>query len=192
MILEIKIPSPGESITEVEIGKWLVEDDSLVSKDQEIAEIESDKATLSLTAPISGKIKILIKEGERISVGSIACTIDGEKLVSESEVLSETKTESTNVQTIILSDFPLEVATTESEKSKILEPANEDLRYSSVKFTPAAREAMKAEGISIDDVLSGIRRLNQKDIEHISDLLKQKDKEKSIEPKVKNHYLHKI
>ncbi len=57
MIFEIKIPSPGESITEVEIGKWLVEDDTIVIKDQEIAEIESDKATLSLTAPATGKLK---------------------------------------------------------------------------------------------------------------------------------------
>ena len=76
MILDIKIPSPGESITEVEIGNWLVKDGEIVTKDQDIAEIESDKATLSLTAPASGKLKILLKEGERVAVGSVACAID--------------------------------------------------------------------------------------------------------------------
>lgn len=80
MTLEIKIPSPGESISEVEIGKWLVENGSMVKKDQEIAEVESDKATFSLSASADGKINLLLKEGERVSVGSVACTIDTEAL----------------------------------------------------------------------------------------------------------------
>jgi len=57
MIVEVKIPSPGESITEVEIANWLVEDGDMVEKDQEIAEIESDKATLPLIAEYGGKIQ---------------------------------------------------------------------------------------------------------------------------------------
>ena len=60
MIVDIKIPSPGESITEVEISDWLVDDGDIVIKDQEIAEIDSDKATLTLSAEVSGKIKILV------------------------------------------------------------------------------------------------------------------------------------
>ena len=88
MILEIKIPTPGESITEVEIGKWLVEDGAIVTKDQEIAEIESDKATLSLTASASGTIKILLKEGERVTVGSIACTVDSDESIQATESAS--------------------------------------------------------------------------------------------------------
>ncbi|MBN2761569.1 MAG: lipoyl domain-containing protein, partial [Bacteroidales bacterium] len=76
MILEIKIPSPGESVTEVAIGSWLVEDGDIVEKDQDVAEIESDKATLPLIAPASGKIKLMFKPGENIRVGDVACTID--------------------------------------------------------------------------------------------------------------------
>ena len=89
MIFEIKIPSPGESITEVEIGKWLVENGSIVKKDQEIAEIESDKATLSLTASETGKLTTLFKEGERVAVGTVICTVDdaGQSQPAESDLL---------------------------------------------------------------------------------------------------------
>ena len=79
MLEEIKVPSPGESISEVEIGKWLVENGSLVKKGQEIAEVESDKATLSLIATVSGQLAILVSEGEKVAVGSVACTIDTEE-----------------------------------------------------------------------------------------------------------------
>jgi len=76
MLVEIKIPTPGESITEVQIGKWLVADGDMVTKDQELAEVESDKATLTLSATGDGKIKIVAQEGETVAVGSVACTID--------------------------------------------------------------------------------------------------------------------
>lgn len=75
-MIEIKIPSPGESITEVVISRWLVEDGAFVEKDQPIAEIESDKATLELNAENTGKIKIRVKEGETVKVGAVACEID--------------------------------------------------------------------------------------------------------------------
>lgn len=76
MIVEIKVPSPGESITEVQIASWLVEDGSPVQKDQEIAEVDSDKATLSLSAEVAGQIKLLAEEGDTVEVGSVVCTID--------------------------------------------------------------------------------------------------------------------
>ncbi len=76
MLLEIKIPSPGESISEVELATWLVEDGDYVEKDQSIAEIDSDKATLELPAEESGKIKILVEEGQVVAVGEVVCTID--------------------------------------------------------------------------------------------------------------------
>lgn len=76
MIIEMKIPSPGESIIEVEVGRWLAEEGSLVRKGDEIAEIESDKATLSIVAEESGRLTIVAREGERVAVGSVACTID--------------------------------------------------------------------------------------------------------------------
>ena len=76
MILEMKVPSPGESITEVEIAQWLVEDGDYVEKDQEIAEIDSDKATLALPAEESGTIKLLVEDGSMVEVGQVVCHID--------------------------------------------------------------------------------------------------------------------
>jgi len=76
MLLEMKVPSPGESILEVEIAEWLVEDGDYVEKDQSIAEIDSDKATLELPAEESGTIKILVGNGETVAVGDVVCVID--------------------------------------------------------------------------------------------------------------------
>jgi 2-oxoglutarate dehydrogenase E2 component (dihydrolipoamide succinyltransferase) len=76
MILDMKVPSPGESITEVEIAQWLVADGDYVEKDQEIAEIDSDKATLALPAEEAGVIKLLVGDGETVQVGQVVCQID--------------------------------------------------------------------------------------------------------------------
>ena len=76
MILEMKVPSPGESITEVEIAAWLVEDGDYVEKDQPIAEVDSDKATLELPAEESGIITLKAEEGDAVAVGEVVCLID--------------------------------------------------------------------------------------------------------------------
>ncbi|MDG2138954.1 MAG: 2-oxoglutarate dehydrogenase complex dihydrolipoyllysine-residue succinyltransferase [Flavobacteriales bacterium] len=76
MILDMLVPSPGESISEVEIAEWLVNDGDYVEKDQAIAEIDSDKATLELPAEASGIIKIIIEEGQTVAVGDVVCKID--------------------------------------------------------------------------------------------------------------------
>ena len=76
MILEMKVPSPGESITEVEIAQWLVSSGDYVKKDQAIAEVDSDKATLELPAEVSGTITLKAEEGDAVSVGAIVCLID--------------------------------------------------------------------------------------------------------------------
>jgi len=76
MILEMKVPSPGESITEVEIAEWLVEDGDYVEKDQAIAEVDSDKATLELPAEESGTITLKAEEGDAVAVGEVVCLID--------------------------------------------------------------------------------------------------------------------
>ena len=76
MILEMKVPSPGESITEVEIAEWLVEDGDYVEKDQAIAEVDSDKATLELPAEASGTITLKAEEGDAVEVGAVVCLID--------------------------------------------------------------------------------------------------------------------
>ena len=75
-VLEMKVPSPGESITEVEIATWLVQDGDYVEKDQPIAEVDSDKATLELPAEESGIITLKAEEGDTVQVGQIVCLID--------------------------------------------------------------------------------------------------------------------
>ena len=78
MIIEVKVPSPGESISEVQLASWLVEDGDVVGKDQEIAEIDSDKATLTISAEQRGVIHILKSKGESVEVGAVVATIDTE------------------------------------------------------------------------------------------------------------------
>jgi len=78
MILEMKVPSPGESITEVEIASWLVKDGDYVEKDQAIAEVDSDKATLELPAETAGIITLKAEEGDVVKIGQVVCLIDTE------------------------------------------------------------------------------------------------------------------
>jgi 2-oxoglutarate dehydrogenase E2 component (dihydrolipoamide succinyltransferase) len=75
-IIDLVVPSPGESITEVTIARWLKKDGDYVEKDQEVAEIDSDKATLTINAEESGAIKLLAAEGDTVKVGAVVCTID--------------------------------------------------------------------------------------------------------------------
>ena len=98
-ILEMKVPSPGESITEVEISSWLVKDGDFVEKDQPIAEVDSDKATLELPAEQSGVITLKAEEGDVVKVGQVVCLIDmsaqgstvkAEKPASEMKVEAQT------------------------------------------------------------------------------------------------------
>ena len=87
MIIEVRVPSPGESISEVELATWTVKTGDLVHKDQELALIESDKATLPLMAPEAGKIEILVTEGEMVKVDSVACKIDTSVEVPDEEAI---------------------------------------------------------------------------------------------------------
>jgi len=78
-MIAMKVPSPGESITEVQIARWLKKDGDYVEKDEELCEIDSDKATLTLAAEASGLLSIKVKEGETVAVGTEVCTIDESK-----------------------------------------------------------------------------------------------------------------
>ena len=96
MILEMKVPSPGESIKEVEIATWLVKDGDYVEKDQAIAEVDSDKATLELPAEASGIITLKAEEGDAVAVGAVVCLIDtsatkpsGSALVTDAKPVAE-------------------------------------------------------------------------------------------------------
>ena len=117
MIIEIKVPSPGESITEVEIANWLVSDGDFVEKDQEICEIDSDKATLTVSADESGIIKLLKKIETTIQVGEIICTIDS------SIKTSSTKKQTKSNQTTIVNQEKIDLEATEKKIEKISSPA---------------------------------------------------------------------
>jgi len=93
-MIEVKVPSPGESITEVEIANWLVKSGDYVEKDQEICEIDSDKATLTINAEESGEIDIVVNEGEMVPVNSIICKIDTTKVSQKKSILKNDVKES--------------------------------------------------------------------------------------------------
>ena len=141
MVLEMKIPSPGESITEVEISQWLVKDGDIVTKDQTIAEIDSDKATLDLPAEASGKITLKAEVGDSMSVGDIVCLIDTtETSNSESENLEP------QLQNII--------------EDKKIEPNKMD----EISITPLARNIASDKGIDINEIRSKGDKITKDDV----------------------------
>ncbi len=109
MAVELKVPAPGESITEVQIAKWLKADGDYVERDEEVAEIDSDKATLSLVAEASGMLKILVKEGEMVAVGSVVASIDTNAAAPEKKVVEE-KPESTKAAPLPVTSAKAEVS----------------------------------------------------------------------------------
>jgi 2-oxoglutarate dehydrogenase E2 component (dihydrolipoamide succinyltransferase) len=157
MIIEIKIPSPGESISEVEIADWLVEDGSYVQKDQEIAEIESDKATLPLIAEKAGAVKILIEAGETAAVGVVACTIDTE--ADAPADLPEKKEEPKAEKSIPEAE---QTATATSNSS---EPVSGNSQ--TIKATPLARKLMEENNLNADDIINGLRKITKSDVENV-------------------------
>ncbi len=156
-IVEIKIPSPGESITHVEIYKWLVADGDVVRRDTEIAELESEKATLTLVSNDSGKISIKVAEGESIEVGAVACTIDTSVAPAEVE-------EAPVIEKPAEEKKP-EAAPQPQQEVKPESPKSND--YDKVKITPVAQMLMDENNLSIEDVINGLKRLKRTDIEAV-------------------------
>ena len=130
MILEMKVPSPGESITEVEIAQWLVSDGDYVEKDQAVAEVDSDKATLELPAEVSGTITLKAEEGDAIAVGAIVCLIDTEGKASDGGVKSQAT-----------------IAVT-AEAPEPFKEAN----YAAQTPSPAARKILVEKGIEVSNI----------------------------------------
>lgn len=151
--IEVKIPSPGESITEVELASWLVEDGSVVSKNTEIAEVESDKATLTLVADEGGKIVQIATEGDTLEVGAVICTIDTSVAPQEAAKPIQKQEEK-------VSEKQPEKATNKVSETKKETPKE----LSKVKTTPLAQKIMAEENISVEDVVNGLRRLKSADI----------------------------
>lgn len=178
-IIEVKIPSPGESITQVELFHWLVDDGSVVRKNSEIAELESDKATLMLVADEAGKITFRASEGDMLEVGSVACTIDTSvqpEEVAEAEVQAD-KSEKEKTEGPAPAEEPTSAEATRAIKDapamKEMDAAKESAApvpavspaYEKVKITPLAKKVMEEHHLSVDDVINGLRRLKREDVE---------------------------
>ena len=137
----MKIPSPGESITEVEISQWLVKDGDLVRKDQTIAELDSDKATLDLPAEASGKITLKAKEGDSMSVGDVVCLID------TSESVAELKTDEI-----------------ESNLEPIKEEKVQTTQSENISVTPLARNIASDKGIDLNEIKTEGQKITKDDV----------------------------
>tara|TARA_B100001093_G_scaffold157983_1_gene150493 strand:- start:1257 stop:2474 length:1218 start_codon:yes stop_codon:yes gene_type:complete len=137
MIIEMPVPSPGESISEVEIAQWLVKDGDYVEKDQTIAEVDSDKATLDLPAQESGTITLKAEEGDTVLVGNIVCLIDTSgKKISKKSIKENKKNE-------IVKELKKD-AVVYDEK---------DITFASGSPSPAARKILDEKGIKSEDVI---------------------------------------
>ena len=137
MILEMKVPSPGESITEVEIAQWLVAEGDYIEKDQAIAEVDSDKATLELPAETSGTISLKAEEGDAVAVGSVVCLIDtdGKPMEGQSKVSKK------------LDETPVISSPNPSTKSN----------YATGTASTAAKKIITEKGIDIDTLIGSGR-----------------------------------
>jgi 2-oxoglutarate dehydrogenase E2 component (dihydrolipoamide succinyltransferase) len=166
MIIEVKIPSPGESVTEVEIASWLVSDGDFVEKDQEIAEVESDKATLPLMAEESGTIKIIEETGKTIRVGAVACTIDtsasAPDLPDTGEAAGAESTDGSEQDAPAAVEDPHKTG----DKAEKIIPVNTEnpSLYDKVKISPLAKRLMEEKGFTIDDVIKGLQRITREDV----------------------------
>ena len=137
MVLEMKVPSPGESITEVEIAEWLVADGDYVEKDQAIAEVDSDKATLELPAEESGIITLKAEVGDAVAVGEVVCLIDTSAKKPEGDAAKAEKKEESKKEE-------------PKEEPKKAEPKKET--YASGTPSPAAKKILDEKGIEASSV----------------------------------------
>ena len=137
----MKIPSPGESITEVEISQWLVKDGDVVRKDQTIAELDSDKATLDLPAEASGKITLKAQEGDSMSVGDVVCLIDTSESVTEIET----------------DEIELDIEPIKEDNTKITQSEN-------ISVTPLARNIASEKGIDLNEIKTEGQKITKDDV----------------------------
>jgi 2-oxoglutarate dehydrogenase E2 component (dihydrolipoamide succinyltransferase) len=154
MALEMKVPSPGESISEVKIAEWLVKDGDYVEKDQAVAEVDSDKATMELPAEASGIITFKTQEGDVVQVGDVVCLIDTEaekpsgaddkKEKSKSKDSSEDSSEDKK-------EAPKKEETSASKETKEETSASKET-YATGTPSPAARKTLDEKGIDSKDV----------------------------------------
>ncbi len=144
----MKVPSPGESITEVEIAQWLVEDGDYVEKDQAIAEVDSDKATLELPAEASGIITLKAEEGEAVAVGQVVCLIDTDAEKPEGSDSIETYKNPGDEKGRGNAGPDLDKASVEASKSGEKAEALKEKTYATGVPSPAAKKILDEKGIS--------------------------------------------
>lgn len=142
MILEMKVPSPGESIKEVEIATWLVKDGDYVEKDQAIAEVDSDKATLELPAEASGIITLKASEGDAVAVGAVVCLIDTDGAKPSGS--APAKAEAPKVEAP-------KAVTSEKAEAKVAPVAT--TTYATQAPSPAARKILDEKNIQPTDIV---------------------------------------
>ena len=168
MVLEMKVPSPGESITEVEISQWLVKDGDIVKKDQTIAELDSDKATLDLPAEASGKITLKAEEGDSISVGDIVCLIDtsesqleelNQPAVTKVDLIKEEKTQTTQKENISVTPLARSIASEKGIDLNVIKTKGEKITKDDVlKVVPAMGSSIDDTRVESREKLSMLRR----------------------------------
>ena len=163
-ILEMKLPSPGESITEVEIASWLVKDGDYVEKDQPVAEVDSDKATLELPAEQSGIITLKAEEGEVVQVGQVVCLIDMEGAKPEGAAAPKTENAEAPKAEEKIVEKPAIVQ--EAKKEEKAAPPS----YATGTPSPAAKKILDEKGIESSQVSGSGRdgRITKDDAETAS------------------------
>jgi 2-oxoglutarate dehydrogenase E2 component (dihydrolipoamide succinyltransferase) len=141
-LIEMKVPSPGESITEVQIARWLKKDGDTVEKDEELCEIDSDKATLTLNAEASGTLKITAKEGETVAVGSVVCTIDDSGVKDRQSISNSQQSETKQSNT-----------KEEKKQEAVNGKQKADQTYASGTPSVSAEKLMKENSVKKEDVI---------------------------------------
>lgn len=150
MALELKIPSVGESVTEVTISQWLKEDGDYVEMDEPVAELESDKATVELNAEAAGQLKILVEEGEDVEVGAVVASIDTDAKAPEGGTSKKEEEKGKEKEEEKSADTSKNEAKKESSKES--KPTEEKSTYASGTPSPAANKILKEKGIDASDV----------------------------------------
>ena len=161
MILEMKVPSPGESISEVEIAEWLVKDGDFVEKDQTIAEVDSDKATLDLPAEESGVITLKAEEGDAIAVGQVVCLIDTSVKAPKTNKVEEKEKVVEVVKSV---DKPKEITVKKSFANGIPSPAASKILSEKNIPTSSVTGSGRGGRITKDDALKALPKVDLKAI----------------------------
>lgn len=180
MKVEIIVPSPGESINEVQIATWLVENGDYVERDQDIVEVDSDKATLSIPATESGKIELKIEEGETIDVGTVIAIVDTSvkgtpKKKVEKEKTSELPQPTSNVEN---KGNELPRSSGRGDKKQETKSTKYDLTLS-----PLARKLMEQDNLSDDELVDFFKnyRVGKKDVEFFEENKNKVSKSQNIQ-----------